>query len=89
MFYFPAIDVTDPSSVKAAAVRVTEQLKGAGLNLLINNAGIARHSTLESETPENMTEGYNINVIGPLMVSQVSLSFQDDPDTSSWKQLIL
>ncbi|XP_066494086.1 C-signal-like [Tiliqua scincoides] len=67
------LDVSDPPSIKAAAARVTQQLKGAGLNLLINNAGIAKHSTLESETPENMSEGYNINVIGPLMVSQAFL----------------
>ncbi|XP_066493790.1 uncharacterized protein [Tiliqua scincoides] len=67
------LDVSDPSSVKAAAARVTEQLKGAGLNLLINNAGIAKSSTVETETPENMSEVYKINAIGPMMVSQAFL----------------
>ncbi|KAH0619576.1 hypothetical protein JD844_000299 [Phrynosoma platyrhinos] len=51
-------------------VVVTERLKGAGLNLLINNAGIVKQSTLESETPEDMLEVYNTNVIGPMMVTQ-------------------
>ncbi|XP_066493714.1 C-signal-like [Tiliqua scincoides] len=68
------LDVSDPPSVKAAATQVTEQLKGAGLNLLINNAGVAGVlSLLENETPENMSEVYKINVIGPLIVTQAFL----------------
>ncbi|XP_066493523.1 C-signal-like [Tiliqua scincoides] len=67
------LDVSDPSSVRAAAARVTEQLKGAGLNLLINNAGIAKLSTMETETPENMSEVYQTNVIGPMLVSKAFL----------------
>ncbi|XP_066493223.1 C-signal-like [Tiliqua scincoides] len=67
------LDVSDPSSVKAAAAQVTEQLKGAGLNLLINNAGIAKLSTMQTETPENMSEVYQTNVIGSMMVSQAFL----------------
>ncbi|XP_066493817.1 C-signal-like [Tiliqua scincoides] len=64
------MDVSDPSSVKAAAAQVTEQLKGAGLNLLINNAGIGIPGVLETVKPEHMTEVYQTNVVGPLMVSQ-------------------
>ncbi|XP_054856540.1 C-factor-like isoform X2 [Eublepharis macularius] len=67
------LEVTDPSSIQAAAARVTEHLQGAGLNLLINNAGIVRSSTLESEMPEKMSEVYKNNVIGPMMVSQAFL----------------
>ncbi|KAJ6666053.1 hypothetical protein lerEdw1_000957 [Lerista edwardsae] len=67
------LDTTDPSSVKAAAAKVTEHLKGAGLNLLINNAGIAKPRTLEAETSENMAEVYQTNVIGPMVVSQAFL----------------
>ncbi|XP_066493647.1 C-signal-like [Tiliqua scincoides] len=67
------LDVSDPSSVKAAAAQVTEQLKGAGLNLLINNAGTVKPSTLETETPENMSEVYKVNAIGPMLVSQAFL----------------
>ncbi|XP_054856208.1 C-factor-like [Eublepharis macularius] len=67
------MDVADPSSVQAAAARVTEHLQGAGLNLLINNAGIVRDRTLESETPKDMSEVYKNNTIGPMMVSQAFL----------------
>nr|XP_056718678.1 C-factor-like [Euleptes europaea] len=67
------MDISDPSNVKAAAATVTDHLQGAGLNLLINNAGIAKPSTLESETAEDMSEVYKSNVIGPMMVSQAFL----------------
>ncbi|KAL7978884.1 hypothetical protein Chor_013373 [Crotalus horridus] len=50
------LDTSDPSSIQAAAATITERLHGAGLNLLFNNAGIVKPSTVESETPENMSE---------------------------------
>ncbi|KAM3829131.1 C-signal-like [Vipera latastei] len=68
-----ALDTTDPSSVKAAAANVMEHLKGAGLNLLINNAGIINMSSLEAETPESMADIYRTNVIGPMIVVQAFL----------------
>ncbi|XP_053255763.1 C-factor-like [Podarcis raffonei] len=68
-----ALDTSEPSSVKAAATRVTEWLKGAGLNLLINNAGILKLSTLETETPDSMAEVYKTNVIGSMLVTQAFL----------------
>ncbi|XP_074839241.1 C-signal-like [Carettochelys insculpta] len=67
------LDVTDPASIKAAAARVETHLKGSGLNLLINNAGMVKLSTLESETPEDMAQVYATNVTGPLLVSQAFL----------------
>ncbi|XP_074855942.1 C-signal-like [Carettochelys insculpta] len=68
-----ALDVTDPASIKAAAARFETHLKGSGLNLLINNTGMAKLSTLESETPEDMALVYATNVMGPLLVSQAFL----------------
>uniref|UniRef100_A0A8C8SSR9 C-factor-like n=1 Tax=Pelusios castaneus TaxID=367368 RepID=A0A8C8SSR9_9SAUR len=68
-----ALEVTDPANVKTAAARVEKHLKGSGLNLLINNAGILRLTTLETETLEDMSLVYATNVIGPLLVSQVFL----------------
>ncbi|XP_061449661.1 uncharacterized protein LOC133368960 isoform X2 [Rhineura floridana] len=68
------LDTCDPSSIKAAVARATEQLNGARLNLLINNAGIVRQHTLESETSESMSEVYKTNVIGPMMVTQAALN---------------
>nr|XP_060643907.1 C-signal-like isoform X1 [Anolis sagrei ordinatus] len=67
------LDTSEASSIKAAAAIVTERLKGAGLNLLINNAGIVKATTLESETPENMLEVYKTNVVGPMVVTQTFL----------------
>ncbi|XP_009999342.1 PREDICTED: probable L-xylulose reductase, partial [Chaetura pelagica] len=46
----------------------------SGLNLLINNAGIAKINSLDMETLESMTEIYTTNTIGPLLLSQVRLS---------------
>ncbi|XP_074869919.1 C-signal-like isoform X1 [Carettochelys insculpta] len=68
-----ALEVRDPASIKAAAARVEAHLKGSGLNLLINNAGIWKLSTLESETPEDMALVYATNVTGPLLVTQAFL----------------
>ncbi|XP_026574811.1 uncharacterized protein LOC113448429 [Pseudonaja textilis] len=67
------LDTSDPSSINAAAVKITGCLHGAGLNLLFNNAGIVKPSSLESETPENMLEVYNTNVVGPMVMGQVFL----------------
>ncbi|XP_054057158.1 C-factor-like [Rissa tridactyla] len=67
------LEVADPDSIKAAAARVGEQLGGLGLNLLINNAGIAKLSLLDSETLENMTQVYTTNTVGPLLLGQAFL----------------
>ncbi|XP_042293282.1 C-factor-like [Sceloporus undulatus] len=64
------LDTSEAFSVKTAAAIVTERLKGASLNLLINNAGIVNQSTLETATPEDMLKVYNTNVNGPMMVTQ-------------------
>lgn len=63
--------MTDPNSIKAAVGKVREKVGSTGLNLLINNVGITRHSTLATETAENMTLVYTANTIGPLQTSQV------------------
>ncbi|KAM6324633.1 C-signal-like [Podargus strigoides] len=67
------LDVTDPTSIKAAAASVGEKLGGSGLNLLINNAAISKPTLLDMETLENMTQVYTTNTIGPLLVSQAFL----------------
>ncbi|OXB51339.1 UNVERIFIED_CONTAM: hypothetical protein H355_000126, partial [Colinus virginianus] len=64
------LEVTDPASIKAAAASVGEHLKGSGLNLLINNAGILRKNTLDNETLKDMSDVYTTNTIGPLLMSQ-------------------
>uniref|UniRef100_A0A8C3E1W5 Uncharacterized protein n=1 Tax=Corvus moneduloides TaxID=1196302 RepID=A0A8C3E1W5_CORMO len=66
-------EVTNPASIKAAAAKVGEHLGGSGLNLLINNAGIIKPKTLDSETLEDMTEIYTTNTAGPLLMGQAFL----------------
>ncbi|OXB58481.1 hypothetical protein ASZ78_009046 [Callipepla squamata] len=69
--HLASAEVTDPASIKAAAASVGEHLKGSGLNLLINNAGIVRGNTLDTETLKDMSDVYTTNTIGPLLLSQV------------------
>ncbi|XP_074695857.1 C-signal-like isoform X3 [Strix aluco] len=66
-------EVTDPTSIKAAAARVGEHLGGSGLNLLINNAGIVKLNSLDNETLEDMTQVYTTNTVGPLLLGQAFL----------------
>ncbi|XP_009468802.1 PREDICTED: 11-cis retinol dehydrogenase-like [Nipponia nippon] len=67
------LDVTDPNSIKAAVGKVREEVGSAGLNLLINNTGTMRRSTLDTETAENMSLVYTTNTIGPLQALQAFL----------------
>ncbi|XP_029821360.1 uncharacterized protein LOC103753929 [Manacus vitellinus] len=67
------LEVASPASINTAATTVREHVGGSGLNLLINNAGIAKITLLENETPENMTETYTTNTVGPLLMGQVPL----------------
>ena len=82
----PLADVTDPNSIKAAVGKVREEVGSAGLNLLINNAGTTRHSTLATETAENMTLVYTTNTIGPLQTSQVSPQAPPAPHAGSGEE---
>ncbi|XP_074737477.1 C-signal-like [Strix uralensis] len=67
------LEVSDPASIKAAAARVGEHLGGSGLNLLINNAGMAKPKSLDNETLEDMTQVYTTNTVGPLLLGQAFL----------------
>lgn len=67
------LEVTDPASIKAAAASVGERLKGSGLNLLINNAGIAKTNSLDTETLDNMSQLFTTNTIAPLLLGQAFL----------------
>ncbi|KAM6252993.1 C-signal-like [Porphyrio hochstetteri] len=67
------LEVTDPASIKAAAARVGEQLGDVGLNLLINNAGVAKLNLLDTETLEDMIQVYTTNTVAPLLLGQAFL----------------
>lgn len=67
------LEATDPESILKAAKEVEAQLKGAGLNVLINNAGILTPCSLENVDAEDMMRLYSTNVVGPLLVTKAFL----------------
>jgi len=76
------LDVGDPNSVSAMAKR----LEGLEIDILINNAGIAGHSTdaFAELDIEKLDTVYNINSLGPLRVTQALLP---NLDASEGKQV--
>jgi NAD(P)-dependent dehydrogenase (short-subunit alcohol dehydrogenase family) len=67
------IDVTDPSSVLAAA-RIVEEAAGAqGLRAVINNAGVIVQGPLELVPPRELRRQFDINTLGPAHVVQAFL----------------
>ncbi|XP_068115565.1 uncharacterized protein [Hyperolius riggenbachi] len=69
------LDTTDAKSIQEAAKTVENHLNGAGLNVLINNAGITVPSTLESADADDFLHVYTTNVVGPLLVAKTFLPF--------------
>lgn len=64
------LDTSDPSSVNSSVKEVQKYLNGRKLDLLINNAGVIKHDNLQSQTSEDMLHIYNVNVVGPMLVTQ-------------------
>ncbi|KAM4614397.1 C-signal-like [Discoglossus pictus] len=64
------LEVTDPNSIKEAFKVVDKKVGGAGLNMIINNAGILTNLTVEDSNQEDMITVYKTNTIGPMMVTQ-------------------
>ncbi|XP_069821397.1 C-signal-like [Dendropsophus ebraccatus] len=69
------LESTDANSIKEAAKEVGKHLNGAGLNLLINNAGIMPESTLDSADSDDFMNVYSTNVVGPFLVAKELLPF--------------
>ncbi|KAM9183091.1 C-signal-like [Mergus octosetaceus] len=67
------LDVANPSAIADAAKIVEGKLNGAGLNLLINNAGIYAQVSLETVDSEEMIRTYRTNAVGPLLMAQAFL----------------
>ena len=62
------LDVTNESDIK----KFFEQYKDITLDLLVNNAGGGSGPTqIIDETPENFRIAYDINVTGPMLLSQL------------------
>ncbi|XP_069821373.1 C-signal-like [Dendropsophus ebraccatus] len=69
------LETTDANSIKEAAKEVEKHLNGAGLNLLINNAGIRSDSNLDSADSDEFMNLYSTNVVGPFLVAKELLPF--------------
>ena len=78
-----ALDVTDPSSIKAAAA----ELGGQAIDLLINNAGVmgARNQTIGNIDYDAWAKVLDANTMGPMRVSE---AFVDNVARSERKLIV-
>jgi len=67
------LDVTDAESIVAAVATLEAQLGEAGLNGLVNNAGIAMGGPLEVLPMHEIRRQFDVNVFGALAVTQAFL----------------
>lgn len=67
------LDVTDSSSIEAAAAFVRESLGDAPLRGLFNNAGVSVSGPLEFVKPEDLRWQLEVNCVGQLAVTQAFL----------------
>lgn len=67
------LDVTDPVSVSAAAERIAEERGAAGLQVLVNNAGVIVQGPLELVPDDELHRQFDVNVYGPARVLRAVL----------------
>ena len=67
------MDVTDRTSITAAAEQVSSQLHGRGLDGLVNVAGIGMVRPVEYVTLGDLQEIFDVNVFGQIAVTQALL----------------
>lgn len=81
------MDVADPASIQAAAAAYKAK-NLPPITHIIHNAGIyGKRKAMMEVTPEDMTECFSINTIGPLLVVQSFAPFLS-PSTPSFKPVI-
>ena len=64
-------DVRKPGDCKKAVKMAAEKL--GGLNVLINNAGIGYHTSLDNIDPERFHDVWATNVLGPTVMAQEAI----------------
>jgi NAD(P)-dependent dehydrogenase (short-subunit alcohol dehydrogenase family) len=67
------LDVTNRTSVAAAAEQVVSLLQDSGLDGLVNVAGVGKIRPVEYTSHENLQEIFDINVFGQIAVTQAFL----------------
>lgn len=65
------VDVTDRNAVFAAVAQAKERF--GGIDVVINNAGYGLFGAIEEVTPEQFRRQLEVNVLGPLHVTQAVL----------------
>ena len=69
-------DVTDEDAVNAMVAKITEEV--GHINILVNNAGIARGGPLESMTLADIDALINVNIRGVVIAIQEALVHMSD-----------
>jgi NAD(P)-dependent dehydrogenase (short-subunit alcohol dehydrogenase family) len=67
------LDVTDADAISAAAVLLGDELGSAGLDGLVNNAGVAIPSPLETMPIDAFRRQIEVNLTGQVAVTQATL----------------
>ena len=67
------LDVTDADAISAAAALLGDELGGAGLDGLVNNAGVAIPSPLETMPIDAFRRQIEVNLTGQVAVTQAML----------------
>ncbi|XP_072024633.1 C-signal-like [Amphiura filiformis] len=64
------IAIGDESSYQTAVQQVSQDIGDRGLNVLFNNAGILTNRKFHEVTAEEMRKDYEVDTIGPLMLTK-------------------
>lgn len=67
------LDIAEPEQIEAAAVRLEEELGGAGLDGLVNNAGIGIPGPLETLPMEDFRRQVEVNLMGHVAVTKAMI----------------
>ncbi|CAL1274965.1 unnamed protein product [Larinioides sclopetarius] len=64
------LDIKDEKSFPEIRKQLEQEIGPTGLNLLINNAGVAIRTNLDNVTKEAMMENFEVNTVSPLLLSK-------------------
>ena len=67
------LDVTDAAQLASVAAELSGRLGQQGLAGLVNNAGVGNGGPLEFQDPDEVRHTFEVNVMGPLRLSQTFL----------------
>lgn len=67
------LDVTNELQLSELKENLTKRIGDVGLAGLVNNAGIAKGGPLEYVDPQDVRDMFNVNVMGPLLLTQMFL----------------